>query len=307
VGHPIGVVARRTGVPPDLLRAWEKRYQAVVPVRTETGRRLYNDEDIQRLRLMKRLIEGKRRISDVARMSLAELTELLGEDVRETVSEHPEPAGHSETELGARLTACLEAVEALDPVRLEDLLHKATVAYSPSRVRRELLVPLMVGIGESWQSGKLRIIHEHMASAVVRSFLIASAQSQHNEPTAPLLVATTPAGQLHEIGILLAVATAQEVGWRALYLGPNLPAEEIAAAVRQAETDTLVLSLVYPVADPRVSAELRRIRQLVGPEVQILIGGRAVVSYRDVISEIGAQAVEGLQQLQDRLMRASAA
>lgn len=309
VKHPIGVVVRRTGVPADLLRAWEKRYQAVVPERTATGRRIYSDADIERLRLMKRLIAGKRRISDVAGHSLAELTALLAEDQREAVADLPQPsqrtdgnlAGRSANRLANRLADCLDAVEALDAPRLAALLSEASIDHSPSQMRQELLAPLMARIGEKWQAGELRIVHEHMASAIVRAMLDNMTRNQPLDPAAPILVATTPAGQAHEIGIMFVVAAAQELGWRTLYLGPNLPAEEIVAGLRSAGADTLALSLVYPPSDPRTADELRRIRHLAGADVRILIGGRASPSYRDVIAAIGAVALEGLPQLQESL------
>ena len=78
--HPIGVVSQRTGLPQDVLRAWERRYAAVVPQRTPTGRRLYTDLDIQRLRLLRDAVAGGRRISDVANLGVAELEALVGED-----------------------------------------------------------------------------------------------------------------------------------------------------------------------------------------------------------------------------------
>lgn len=83
--HPIGVVSARTGIPQDLLRAWEKRYDAVVPGRGATGRRLYTDADIDKLRLLKRAVATGRRISDVAALSLEELKALTQEDRVETV------------------------------------------------------------------------------------------------------------------------------------------------------------------------------------------------------------------------------
>lgn len=303
IGHPIGVVARRTGVAAELLRAWERRYQAVTPIRTDTGRRLYSDEDIERLRLIKSLIEGRRRVSDVAGLALAELQELQGEDQRETVPtpvrpvEFPRLSG----DLGNFLEQCHTAVAELDALGLERVLLEASRRYSPEQVRRDLLVPLMVGVGERWHGGELRMMHEHMATAIVRSFLITAASHQQVDPSAPVLVATTPAGQHHEIGILIAVAAAQECGWRPLYLGPNMPAEEIAGALHTARSDTLVLSLVYPLADLRVAEELRRIRHLVGPGVDLLVGGRAAHSYCDAITEIDGALVEDLNQLREHL------
>jgi DNA-binding transcriptional MerR regulator len=85
-GHPISVVVRRTGLTQDILRAWEKRYQAVVPLRTDTGRRLYTEDQVAKLRLLKQLVDGGRRISDVAELDLPTLQRLADEDAKEAVA-----------------------------------------------------------------------------------------------------------------------------------------------------------------------------------------------------------------------------
>ncbi|MFO7652379.1 MAG: MerR family transcriptional regulator [Candidatus Krumholzibacteriia bacterium] len=303
-GHPIGVVARRTAIPPDLLRAWEKRYGAVRPHRTETGRRLYSDLDVQRLRLMKRLVEGRRRISDVARLGLDELKALVREDEREAVvpaRTRPRPPVGTLQQL---LKDAVDAAVALDRQRLEQVLQDAAVAFAPGQVRRELLVPLMESIGDRWQEGSLRVVHEHMASAIVRTILASIAQRQAAD-AAPVVVATTPAGQRHEIGALLAAAAASEMGWDVLYLGPDLPAEEIAAAAVQRAARAVMLSIVHPANDPRLPDQLRQVRRYLGTGYPLLVGGRAVGSYREVLDEIDAVVVEDLGDLNVWLTRLS--
>jgi len=147
------------------------------------------------------------------------------------------------------------------------------------------------------------VAHEHLASASVRNFLGSMRASDMIPETAPAILITTPAGQLHEIGALLAATVAASEGWRVTYLGPNLPAEEIAGAALQEQARAVGLSIVYPGDDPHLAGELVKLRRALGPEVAILVGGRAASGYRDVLERIAAAHVETLADLPEQLNR----
>jgi DNA-binding transcriptional MerR regulator/methylmalonyl-CoA mutase cobalamin-binding subunit len=295
--HPIGVVSSRSGIAQDVLRAWERRYAAVVPHRTETGRRLYSDDDVRRFRLLKQLVEAGRRISDVARLPLETLETLLAEDRDGAAPPLARPA------TGARdfVEAGLRAIHELDAEQLRRVLADASLTMSPAALREDLLAPLLRETGRRWREGSLRIAHEHLVSAVVRSFVGARRAESLAGAGAPGIVLGTPAGQRHELGALLAAAAAEEVGWRALYVGPDLPAEEIAAAVHGSRAAALGLSLVGLPGDPAIHDELRAIRALVGRDVAIFAGGEAAGTYGPTLRAIDARIVENLADLQEAL------
>jgi DNA-binding transcriptional MerR regulator/methylmalonyl-CoA mutase cobalamin-binding subunit len=300
--HPIRVVAARTGLRPDVLRAWERRYEAVTPGRAPKGRRLYSDADIERLLLLKQAVHLGRRISDVANLSTGELEALVREDAgavaRPAAQERMVRRRGSVREY---LERALQAAVALDRTRLETLLGEASVALSGAVLRREVIPALLERIGELWREGQLRPIHEHLASATVRGFLATRIAGQPRAGGAPELVIGTPAGHRHEFGALLAAWAAADSGWAVTYLGPDLPAEEMAAAVRQKQARALLLSIVYPAADARTAGELVQLRRLLGPDIAILAGGRAAQSYADVLREIGALQPGDLGELQREL------
>ncbi|MFH1844421.1 MAG: cobalamin-dependent protein [bacterium] len=309
-GHPIRVVAKRTGLTPDVLRAWERRYSAITPFRSITGRRLYSDHDVSRLTLMKQIVAGGRRISDIANLSLADLQQVVNEDLDaqhgQLVAETANQVPLLDTQTRCMSTEtllqhCLEAVEKLDREGLAQTLARASVVLSGHQFRRDLLVPLLHQIGERWQQGDLRITHEHLAAATVRSFLTTFERTPRQARSGPVLIITTLSGQLHELGALLVATTATEMGWNAIYLGPDLPAEEIAAAVQQAQAQVVALSLVYPAHDPRLESELHRLRQLLGSDIKILVGGRVAATYSNVLKEISATRMIDLDQLRNQL------
>jgi cobalamin-dependent methionine synthase I len=105
---------------------------------------------------------------------------------------------------------------------------------------------------------------------------------------APSIVVATPAGQLHEVGALVVSVGAALEGWRPVYLGPDLPADEIAGAVQQSNARAVALSLVFPADDPKLPAELVRLRRLLADEVPLLIGGRAAEAYGHAIDSVQA-------------------
>ena len=305
--HAIGVVARRTGLKPDLIRAWERRYGAVEPGRTETRRRHYSDADVERLLLLRRVVSTGPSISHVANLSNEELQAMIDEDPssRGTYPVPPLPPftasrGSSGT-AEPYLTLCLSAAQRLDVRDLEAQIERASVSLSRVNLLEKLLVPLMQRIGDLWQKGELRPIHEHMASAVVRSFVGTMRGAYHGNGTAPHLVVTTPARQLHELGALIAAATAGAEGWHVTYLGPDLPPEEIAAAAIQKGARAVALSIVYPPDDPLLMDDLRRLRRLLPSTTELLIGGRAVGAYSSALEEIGARRVDDLSVLREEL------
>lgn len=289
--HPIRVVADRTGLSLDVLRVWERRYGVVAPERGDDGQRLYSDAEVERLRLLRRAVEGGRSIGRVARLGTEELGELVREDEAARVVPAPAPR-----EAGGHLERALAAVREMDPARLEAGLRRAMVALSAADFVDRVAAPLLEGIGEEWRSGRIGVAHEHAASAVLRRVLGLMGEAADVPAGAPGVVVATPAGQVHEFGALLAAASATAEGWRVTYLGADLPAEEIAGAARLRGARKVALSLVYPANDPRIPGELRRLRETLPPGVEVVVGGGAAQLHRALLEEIGARWVPGLAE-----------
>jgi MerR family transcriptional regulator, light-induced transcriptional regulator len=296
--HPISVVTRRTGLSQDLLRAWEKRYDAVRPLRTDTARRLYTDEDVERLRLLKVLVDGGRRISDVARLTASDLQALVAEDEKQAaVASSPRVMRrHDDGDPGqACLARCLEAVDNLDRPELEAALDAGAFALTAPLLRRQVLEPFIRALGDRWESGQWRMSQEHLATAVLRAVLWDSIRRADHGAGGATLVVATLSGHRHELGALLVGTIAAEQGWEVVYLGVDLPAEEIAAAARRRAARVVLISLVYPPGDVRTAVEIERLRHFLGPEVRLIAGGRAAESYRDTLVAAGAQVAGDLQ------------
>jgi DNA-binding transcriptional MerR regulator/methylmalonyl-CoA mutase cobalamin-binding subunit len=285
--HSIAVVSRRTGLSQLVLRAWERRYAVVAPGRTESGRRRYSDLDVERLSLLGRLTAADHRIGDIANLPLADLRQLVDE-LPVPAAARPVAAAPVTGDAAAHLERAMHAVAALDPAALEGVLSRASLALGRTALRQDLIQPLLERIGEQWRDGSLRIAHEHMASTIVHSFLAAGNAAQLPEPGSPLLIVTAPVRNRHELGALLAASLGLELGWEVLYLGVDLPAEEIAAAALQRSARAVFLSLIYPPADLVVATQIEQLRRLLGPGVGLLAGGAAAESYAPSLARIGA-------------------
>ncbi len=301
-GHPIKVVVRRTGLSAHVIRVWEKRYQAVVPARTETNRRLYSDEDIARLQWLQQAVQDGQSIGRIAHLSTPELVNLVRpEQATVPLAQRPSDGGGAEKKTGEFLEQALVAVQELDAISLENQLVRASIALSQRHLLEAVVQPLMERIGQMWQEGTLRVADEHMASAVVRSFIGNLRASFQVSVAAPHVVATTPAGQLHEMGALLATVMATSEGWNATFLGPNLPAEEIARAAAQKDAKAVLLSIIYPGDDPHLGGELLKLRRLLGDDIALLAGGRAAPHYQRFLAQARAILLADLSELRDSL------
>jgi MerR family transcriptional regulator, light-induced transcriptional regulator len=297
--HPIRVVAQRTALSAEVLRAWERRYGVVEPLRTETGQRLYSDADIERLRLLRKATLSGRAIGLVAEMETAALASLVREDEAAS-SSPPDVHAGARSAPAERYAGFLEeartAVRELDGTRLETVMMRALVALDSETFLDDVAVPLLRYLGSGWAEGTLSVAHEHLASGVMRRVLGVLVGASQGAERAPALVAATPARQVHEFGALLAGAAAGAGGWRVYYLGADLPARDIATAARTSGARAVALSLVFPDDDPEIAEELRRVRGGIGWETDLIVGGAAAAQYSKLIAELGGRRVDGLPQ-----------
>ena len=291
----IQTVARRTGLTPHSIRAWEKRYDAVKPARSSTGQRRYSEANVQRLILLERLTRAGHPIGTVVSLPIGRLRQLLSRAGQRSTADVAVASLDEELR-----DECIVAVRAMNQSQLATALEKALVRLGHQGLLRRIFSPLAEQIGELWRQGEITAAHEHFFTAVARTFIGNVAQQFAISPDAPALIAATPAGQHHEFGAFIAAVGATYLGWRAIYLGPSLPVAEIAAAVLQVDAQVLVLSIVYPADDPHLSSELRALRKRL-PVTHLLVGGRAARSYRATLKAIHARLVDDIAQLGDEL------
>jgi DNA-binding transcriptional MerR regulator/methylmalonyl-CoA mutase cobalamin-binding subunit len=271
--YPIRYVAQQTGLSTHVIRVWEKRYQAVVPKRTDTNRRVFCGRDIERLKMLKTAVRIGHSISQIAGLSSEDLMELVKIDV-------PDASEVSTARESASLNAAyfydrsLSTVLNFDAKGLESVLDRAAVHLSKLELIKAVIEPLCQKIGELWEHGELKVINEHMTTTVIRSFLWNLLRSAEVSETSPKIVIATPAGHQHELGALAIALIACESNWQSLYFGPSLPAEEIAAAVAYADARAVALSITYYEDSHQLNLEIKKLRRYLGDDITIFIGGQ---------------------------------
>lgn len=298
--HPIRVVAERTGLSQEVLRVWERRYDAVRPTRSEGGQRLYTDEDVNRLRLLRRVTHAGRSIGSVARLPLAELTRLVREDneARANRTRAVEPSvGEPDLE------AAVEYTRALDRAGLDALLTRFATVMGAPQFLQQVAAPFMRRVGDEWHAGQLRPAHEHLATAVVQQVVLRVLGTLGDDGDAPAFVVASLAGERHEVGALLAAATAAAEGWRVVYLGADLPADEIAAAAVATGARAVGVSVIFVEDAERLAAELQTLRAALPESVPLLVGGAGAAALGRTDSDAGTIRIIELDALRDALRR----
>lgn len=240
----IQVASQLSGVASATIRAWEKRYNAVVPDRAENKHRLYSETDIAKLALLFTLTELGQSIGKIAHLSLDEL-----KDVYETLMHKPYNEKMvvspqlSKSEIESILNSFYIALAAYKIDIIAHELKKAKEILSPRALCLDIIVPLFQEIGNRVFRGELSIAQEHTISALVRFYMgqMIGQHYQKNLKRDDLVLITTPEGELHEIGILGAALICVHYGVKFIYLGTNLPAESLAEAANALNPKAVLL------------------------------------------------------------------
>ena len=289
---------RRTGLSADVIRAWERRYGAVTPTRSDGRQRLYTEDDVVRLSLLQRATSAGHSIGEIATLDADALKALIGQGLARAVDGHEHVA--------SVLQDSLAATEAFDGGALEQTLKRVVLSLGAERFVDEIAGAFLREIGDRWHAGTLSPAHEHLASHVVRRVLAWLGDAYDPGPLAPRIVVATPAGEMHELGAMVVAAAALSEGWKTIYLGPDLPAEEIATAAERSSAQLVALSVVYA-DDHRTAEEVRKAVRAVPKHVGVLVGGAAaekldIAGWRADVQVIG-DVVGFRRELRARMQR----
>jgi MerR family transcriptional regulator, light-induced transcriptional regulator len=219
--HRIGEFARRVGVSPELLRAWEQRYGLLQPIRSAGGFRLYTEEDADRVARMQRALADGMSAAEAARVAL----------------ESDAPTRGLIEDATARLLA---AVEAYDEAALQTVLDDGVAALGLEPFVRDLILPALADIGRRWQAGNAEVSQEHFASNLIRGRLLSLARLW-GRGAGPLALLACAPGEQHDISLLAFGLILRSHGWRILFLGADTPISTLEATARVTAPAAIVL------------------------------------------------------------------
>jgi DNA-binding transcriptional MerR regulator len=295
--YPIRVVAKLTGLSQDAIRAWEKRYGAVVPARSRGNTRKYSGEDIRRLSLLKEATAQGHSIKNVARLSEDRLRKLIEHNrpIRGSKSVDEPFPDSQETYDGLRAEYMI-AIHRFDVRRAQRLLSRAAALLTPNDLIFHLLIPLLRNTGHLWLDEKISVSHEHLISMQVRALLVKMLDFHATQAGAPKIIVATPENHHHEFGALIGAFIAVNRGFDPIYLGPNMPEKDLAVAVDISRADLLLLSVLKDMTEKEqaeLNGTLTRLAQKIDtwmglPEKHSANGIVPAVTYINTFEELDA-------------------
>jgi DNA-binding transcriptional MerR regulator len=255
---PIRELSRRIGVSTDLLRKWERRYSVLSPERTAGNQRLYSRVDEARARVMARHIRDGMPAAQAAELAIGTRFRIAAD-----------PTATARIPKVAAVTAGLHAaLQAYDESAAEQSLEPLLKACPATTVIREVLLPYLHDIGESWKRGQVSIAQEHFATAFIHSRLLGVARGW-DRGLGPRALLACPTEEHHTLGLVAFGIALHHIGWRITYLAADTPTATIAEAARSVQPRLIVLSATHPDRLERALPQLRQLR----PKNQIAIGG----------------------------------
>jgi len=262
--YSIKAITSLTGLTPETLRAWERRYDCVSPNRSSNGRRTYSQADLEKLKLLVHLTRQGHAISKIANLDCEALAQF---------QQHTEPqTSDNQTIL------CDQIIDALKNYQIEyceQLLKRGLLAFSPLDYARQILLPTLQRVGMLWHEDKINIAQEHMFSSCVKRIVLTMVNNLHQPSKMnPSMLFATPSGEPHEFGILISCLLAASQQYTCYYVGADLPAKDILDACKHLKPDILIMGLIKIPPEPTSLEQLQQIlAENENDELQIWLGG----------------------------------
>ncbi len=262
----IAAVERETGISKDVLRKWETRYGFPVPLRDGLGERAYPPEQVNRLRLIKRLMDAGMRPSRIVAESEASLNAMA----QASHTTRPRATDSSQNDVEAITLAMLRNQ---DPAGLRQRLYRELLRQGGERFVLDTIAPLNHAVGEAWARGDLGIHEEHVYTEAVQWLLRNAIDALSDAQASPRILLTTLPEEQHGLGILMVAALLSLRGAYCISLGTQTPVQDIAQAAMAHKVDVVVLSFSIAYPQRRILPALAELSQYLGESIEIWAGG----------------------------------
>lgn len=277
---PIQAVERETGVSKELLRMWERRYHFPAPARDAQGDRIYPQDQISKLRLLRRLIDNGFRPGKIIALDMAELEELLRSRYIATLESAPE----IEKEL-------ITTLKAGDPHQVREYLSHQLIRMGLQSFVLDFLQYATTIVGDAWMRGEIEIHEEHLFTEQVQSLIRNAISGLRATTRAPHILLTTPPEENHTLGVLMVEAMLRLDSVDAVCFGASMPVREIVQATQRHRMDIVALSFSASYPASKAIEFLEEVRFRLPLATEIWAGGSALRGTR--------RTVEGVEIFQD--------
>lgn len=258
----IGELSRRSGVSPELLRAWERRYGLLEPSRSPGGLRLYSLADLERVRVMQQHLADGLAAAEAA----AAAVRGPGDSTQAATARASSMAG---------VDQLATALEGFDEPGAHAIVDRLLAEVTLDVFLSEIVMPYMRDLGARWERGEVTVAQEHFASNIVRGRLLGIARGWGRGLGPRALLACVP-GEQHELGLLAFGLALRTHGWRVEYLGADTPLDTIRGVANSLDVDLVVVSSVTPERVGELVTDLRQIAR----ERRLAVGGAGAEGLR---------------------------
>lgn len=290
----ISDVERDTGVAKETLRVWERRYGFPQPARDDNGERIYAADQVQRLRLVKRLLDTGYRPGKVMQLAPEELSQLAAKTGSAPAPNADDP----------ELRLCLQLIKDHKMVALRQRMSQVQLELGLKRFVVELVAPLTTLVGEAWASGEIAVFEEHlyaeMLQSVMRSAIYSASGQIGQEQARPRIVLTTVPQERHGLGLLMAEALFVLEGAHCVSLGVQTPLGDIVEAARAQGADVVALSFSSSTTPRAAIDNINELQNRLGSEIQVWAGGSCAATAR---RHLAAETVLDLYDIKSAVTR----
>ncbi len=277
--YNIAAVERDTGLSKDVLRVWERRYGFPEPTRDLNGERCYPLVQVERLCLIKRLIDQGHRPGKLIHASVEQLANFAPKRM---------PQGALPPAISTReeLSRLLQFIKQHDAGGYQEAMQQHLARHGMESFIQEIVAMLTQLVGVAWEKGEIEVFEEHLFSELTRRQLrqIIAGLSTGNARR-PRIILTTVPDEPHELGLLMAEAVLALEGAECIPLGTQTPLLDICRAAKAHQADIVALSFSMAFHYRRIPSLLQQLRTMLGDKTALWAGG-AVVSHLDPIEGI---------------------
>jgi len=264
----ISAVERDTGLSKDVLRMWERRYGFPVPERDANGERLYPAAQVERLRLIKRLMDQGHRPGKLIAAPEEELAALAPRRPRETAPHLPQAAGDSLDEL-------IEHIRHHDGPGFQQAMQQRLVRQGLQAFVQDTVAPLTRRVGEAWEEGNIEVFEEHLFTELTKRLLRQTIATLPAGRGPRVLLTTVPEEQ-HVLGLLMVEALLALEGAECIPLGTQMPLLDIGRAAEAHAADIVALSFSIAFPQRQIGGLVQHLRQILPPTVALWVGGGGI-------------------------------
>lgn len=270
ISFTIASVEKETGLSKDILRMWERRYGFPSPERDAGGDRLYPAGQVERLRLIKRLIDQGHRPGRLMAMSPEALQALPARHPQAATDRIATEDDHGE------IGDCLAMIKDHDAAKFQQHLQQCLARQGLGRFVMDTVAPLTRRVGEAWEDGRFAVFEEHLFTELTKRVLRQAIAGLPQGTRRPCILLTSVPDEPHVLGLLMVEALFALEGAQCVPLGTQVPLLDIARATAAHRADIVALSFSQAFPARRIPPVLKQLRELLPADVALWAGGEGV-------------------------------